>query len=212
MEQLVREGLVRDVPDIFRLRAEDLAGLDGWGEKSADNTINAIAAARRTSLAKLIRALGIRYIGEVNAGIIAERYPDLEALMAASAEDFVELEGIGPQASSSLREYFADPSVREMIRELFDAGVEIVTAARGVQPLAGQVFLFTGTLSAMSRNEAKQRVKMLGGQVASTISNRVAFLVAGEKAGSKLKKAEELGVRILNEQEFNRLLDQEEVA
>lgn len=212
MEQLVREGLVRDVPDIFRLRAEDLAGLDGWGEKSADNTINAIAAARRTSLAKLIRALGIRYIGEVNAGIIAERYPDLETLMAATAEDFVELEGIGRQASSSLREYFADPSVREMIRELFDAGVEIVTAARGEQPLAGQVFLFTGTLSSMSRNEAKQRVKVLGGQVASTISNRVAFLVAGEKAGSKLKKAEELGVRILNEQEFNRLLDQEEVA
>lgn len=212
MEQLVREGLVRDVPDIFRLRAEDLAGLDGWGEKSADNTINAIAAARRTSLAKLIRALGIRYIGEVNAGIIAERYPDLETLMAATAEDFVELEGIGRQASSSLREYFADPSVREMIRELFDAGVEIVTAAPGEQPLAGQVFLFTGTLSAMSRNEAKQRVKVFGGQVASTISNRVTFLVAGEKAGSKLKKAEELGVRILNEQEFNRLLDQEEVA
>lgn len=212
MEQLVREGLVRDVPDIFRLRAEDLKRLDGWGEKSADNTIAAIAAARRTSLAKLVRALGIRYIGEVNAGIVAGRYPDLESLMAASADDLVELEGIGRQASSSLREYFTDPSVREMIRELLDAGVEIVAASQGEQPLAGRVFLFTGTLSSMSRNEAKQRVKSLGGQVVSTISNRVTFLVAGEKAGGKLKKAEELGIRILGEQEFIRLLDQEEVA
>jgi DNA ligase (NAD+) len=213
MEQLVREGLVGDVPDIFRLRAEEMAVLEGWGRKSADNTVESISAVRRTSLANLIRALGIRYIGEVNAGILAAHYPDLNTLMEASAEDFEELEGIGHQAASSMMEYLSDPTVQGMIRELLDAGVEIVAEELGEQqPLAGQVFLFTGTLSSMSRNEAKQRVKVLGGKVVSALSKRVTYLVAGEKAGSKLKKAEELGIRICREQEFNRLFDHEEVA
>ena len=212
MEQLVREGLISDVPDIFRLRTGDLAELEGWGKKSAENTVKAIMDVRRTTLARLVRALGIRYIGEVNAGILAARYPDLEALMSASAEDLMELEGIGRQAATSLEEYFKDPSVQEMIRELLAAGVEIVPVARGEKLLAGRVFLFTGALSGMSRNEAKQRVKALGGQVVSAVSGRVTDLVAGEKPGSKIKKAEELGIRILNEEEFNRLLDQEEVA
>ncbi len=212
MEQLVREGMIKDLPDIFCLQAEKLAVLDGWGQKSAENTITAINAARRTSLAKLVRALGIRYIGEVNASIIAAYYPDLESLMAASVEDFVELEGIGHQAASSLAEYFNDSSVLQMIHELQDVGVEIVATEQGEDLLANRVFLFTGSLKSMSRNEAKQRVKSMGGQVASSLSKRVTDLVAGEKAGSKLKKAEEQGIRILNEQEFNSLFQEERVA
>lgn len=212
MEQLVEEGLVKDLPDIFRLQVENLAVLDGWGQKSAENTINAVQAARKTSLAKLIRALGIRYIGEVNASILAAHYPDLDTLMNTSVEDCVELEGIGQQAASSLVEYFNDPSAVRMLSHLLDSGVEVVAEEQGEYLLANRVFLFTGTLSSMSRNEAKQRVKTLGGQVVSAISKRVTDLVAGEKAGSKLKKAEELGIRVLNEGEFRRTLEEERVA
>ena len=117
MEQLVREGLVGDVPDIFRLRADEMTVLEGWGQKSADNTVESIAAVRRTSLSNFIKALGIRYIGEVNAGILAAHYPDLNALMEASAEDFEELEGIGNQAASSMMEYLNDPAVPQNRRK-----------------------------------------------------------------------------------------------
>ncbi len=212
MEQLVREGLVRDIPDIFRLTEDQLSVLDGWGQKSAENTVKAIAAARHTSLARLVRALGIRYIGEVNAAILASHYEELETLMEASVDDLLELEGIGRQAASSLVDYFHDPSVQAMIREMLDAGVEITAEQKKEELLAGRIFLFTGTLESMSRNEAKQRVKALGGQVASAVSKRVTDLVAGEKAGSKLKKAGELGIRVLHEQEFSRLIGHEEVA
>lgn len=208
MEQLVREGLVNDIPDIFRLKAEDLAALEGWGGKSAGNTIKAIVAARRTPLSRLVRALGIRFIGEVNAAVLASHYPDLQALMNASEEELLELEGIGQQAAMSVAGYFSDPATVEMIGKLLEAGVEIAAEDLGAQPLAGRVFLFTGTLASMSRNEAKQRAKSLGGQVVSAISKKVTDLVAGDNAGSKLKKAEELGVRVVSEQEFMYMLDQ----
>jgi DNA ligase (NAD+) len=212
MEQLVQKGLVKDLPDIFHLSVDELAVLEGWGIKSAENTVKAIAAVRKTSLAKLIRALGVRYIGEVNAGIIAAHYPDLNRLMKASADDLIELEGIGHQAASSMMNYLHDPSVISMIQQLLDAEVQIITEEQGAKPLDGRVFLFTGTLSSLSRNEAKQRVKILGGQVVSAISKRVTDLVAGDKSGGKLKKAEELGVQILHEKDFIRLIGQEKVA
>ncbi|GAB4338184.1 MAG: NAD-dependent DNA ligase LigA [Desulfobulbaceae bacterium] len=208
MEQLFREGLVRDLPDIFRLAPDQLARLDGWGRKSAENTVAAVSAARKVPLSRFIRALGIRYIGEVNAAILADHFRTLDALMNATQEELVELEGIGTQAAASLVDYFQDDSVRQMIAELLREGVEIVEEKRGERPLEGRVFLFTGTLSAMSRSEAKERVKSLGGQVVSSLSKRVTDLVAGDKAGSKLARARELGTRILDEQEFLGLLEQ----
>jgi DNA ligase (NAD+) len=208
MEQLVRVGLVRDLPDIFRLRVEDLAGLDGWGDKSAANAVQAIRAAGRTPLARFIRALGIRHVGEVNAALLARHFGSLERIMAATADELLEVEGIGQQAAVSLVDYFGDPQVREMLDRLFAAGLEIVPEESSGRQLDGRVFLFTGTLAALSRNEAKQRVKALGGQVVSALSSRVTDLVAGDKPGSKLKKAEELGIRILGEEEFARLLKQ----
>ncbi|MHB1349027.1 MAG: NAD-dependent DNA ligase LigA [Desulfobulbaceae bacterium] len=208
MEQLVRVGLVRDLPDIFRLRVEDLAGLDGWGDKSAANAVQAIRAAGRTTLARFIRALGIRHVGEVNAALLARHFGSLERVMAATADELLEVEGIGQQAAVSLVDYFGDPQVRAMLGRLFAAGLEIVPEESSGRQLDGRVFLFTGTLAALSRNEAKQRVKALGGQVVSALSSRVTDLVAGDKPGSKLKKAEELGIRILGEEEFVRLLKQ----
>jgi DNA ligase (NAD+) len=206
MEHLVRAGLVKDLPDIFHLRAEDLAGLDGWGEKSAANAVKAIRAAGRTTLARFIRALGIRHVGEVNAGLLARHFGSLERIMAATVEELLLVEGIGQQAALSLVEYFGDPQVRAMLDRLFAAGLEIVLEEVSGRQLDGRVFLFTGTLTALSRNEAKQRVKAMGGQVVSALSSRVTDLVAGDKPGSKLKKAVELGIRVLGEEDFVRLL------
>lgn len=212
MEQLFREGLIRDIPDIFRLQEEQLSPLEGWGEKSARNTIQAIADVKQTSLAKFIRALGIRYVGEVNASILADHYADLELLMNADIEDLIELEGIGQQAASSLVDYFHDPQVQEMLRELQGAGLVIAHEDKTGQALAGRVFLFTGSLATMSRNEAKQQVRTLGAQVVSALSKKVTDLVVGDKPGSKLKKAEEFGTQILREEDFIHLLEEVKVA
>ncbi len=207
MEQLVAAGLVKDLPDIFRLKVSDLARLDGWGEKSAENAVRAIRAAARPTLSRFIQALGIRYVGEVNATLLARRFRTLEKLTAASLEDLFEIEGIGEQAAASLVDYFADEAVQEMLDRLRAAGVEIVPENVTEKGLADRVFLFTGTLESMSRNEAKQRVKALGAQVVSGLSRRVTDLVAGAKAGSKLTRGRELGIRILTEEEFRALLD-----
>ncbi len=207
VEQLMEEGLVRDIPDFFRLKKEDLARLDGWGEKSAENVIAALEKAKRMPLARFLGALGIRYVGEVTAQLLASYFTSLADIMAATKEDFLNVEGIGEQAAGSLVDYFSDPSTRAMINELLAEGVTILPPSRGEKVLAGRVFLFTGTLSSMGRNEAKQIVKELGGQVVSGLSNRVTDLVAGEKAGSKLKKAKERGIRILSEKEFLELVE-----
>lgn len=209
MEQLVSAGLVTDIPDIFNLRADDLAGLEGWGRKSADNAVQAIQSAARTTLAKFIQALGIRYIGEVNAGLLARHFSSLEKIMTATLPELLEVEGIGAQAAASLVDYFSDPAVRRMIARLLDSGLEIVPEQTEGQQLDGRVFLFTGTLSTMSRNEAKQRVKALGGQVVSALSRRVTDLVAGEKPGSKLAEAGKHGIRVLDEDAFNRIIGQQ---
>ncbi len=202
MEKLFDAGLVRDLPDIFRLRRDDLARLEGWGDKSADNLIRAIGRARTTTLSRFLAALGIRYVGEVTAELLARRYTSLEALMNVDREELMEIEGVGEQVASSLVDYFSDPSTRKMLAELFAAGLTIVPGPEGDRPLEGRVFLFTGSLKSMSRNEAKQLVRDLGGQVVSGISRRVTDLVAGERVGSKLKKARELGIRILHEEDF----------
>jgi DNA ligase (NAD+) len=210
MEQLVDAGLVRDIPDIFRLRRNDLAALDGWGEKSADNVLASINRAKQTSLAGLLGALGIRYVGEVTADLLARRFKSLDALLAASKEDLLEVEGIGEQAAASLVDYFSDSSTRDMLGRLRELGLIIQPPDIGIKPLDGEVFLFSGTLQGMSRNEAKQLVKEMGGQVVSSISKRVTRLVAGKKGGSKLKKAAALGIPVLHEQEFFRLVGRNE--
>ncbi len=206
VEQLVDAGLVHDIPDFFRLRKEDLAPLNGWGEKSAENVVRALENARRVSLTRFLGALGIRYVGEVTAQLVAAHFKTLAAVMAATKEDFLNVEGIGEQVASSLVDYFADPSTRAMLEELLGLGLSILPPQEGEKPLAGRVFLFTGTLAGMGRNEAKQIVKELGGQVVSGLSKRVTDLVAGEKAGSKLRKAKELAIRIVSEKDFLKMI------
>jgi DNA ligase (NAD+) len=209
MEQLFNEKLVLDIPDIYDLKVNDLAVLDGWAEKSAQNAVAAITASLETSLARLISGLGIRYVGEEVASLLDDYFEgSLQKLMQADEIELLDIEGIGPQTAQSIREYFHDPEVKKMMSRLMSFGFVFVSAAKeqGEQPLAGLVFLFTGSLAAMSRDEAKVRVKERGGKVASQVSKKVTHVVVGEKPGGKLKKAQELGLKLLAEKDFLNLL------
>ena len=206
VEQLIRAGLVRDIPDFFRLDGQQLAALDGWGEKSAANVIAAIDQRKTMSMAQFITALGIRHVGEVTAGMVAAHYTDLHQLLAVEKEQLLQLEGVGEQTAAALVDYFSAPATREMVARLLEVGFAIQAEQVNTQPLAGRVFLFTGTLASLSREEAKQLVKKLGGQVASALSQRVTSVVVGTKAGGKKKQAEALGLPILSEEAFLALL------
>jgi DNA ligase (NAD+) len=209
MDQLFSQKLVQDIPDIYTLQVSDLVVLDGWAEKSARNAVAAIGASRKTTLAKLLSGLGIRYVGEEVAGLLEEHYSgSLQELMLADEEELLDIEGIGPQTAQSITEYFHDSDVKKMVSRLMDFGFTIVSAPKspGEKPFAGWVFLFTGSLEAMSRDEAKVRVKERGGKVASQISKKVTHVVVGDKPGSKLKNARELGLTILTEKNFADLL------
>ena len=205
VEQLMEVGLIQEIPDIFRLPKEQLAVLDGWGEKSAEKLLLAIAEATRPTLSRFIGALGIRYVGEMTSELLTRHFSTLDDLLAAKKDDLLAVEGIGEQAAMSLTEYFSNSENREMIASLLDLGLTIETVVQGDSknnPLEGAIFLFTGTLTQVSRNEAKQLVKDLGGRVVSGLSKKVTHLVAGEKAGSKLKKAAELGITVVDEAAF----------
>ena len=208
MEQLTAAELVRDIPDIFRLRAEQLAGLPGWGERSAANAMAAINNRKRVELSRLLAALGIRHVGENGAQLIAAHFQTLEAILRAEEDDFHHIGGVGEKTASALIDYFADPANREILGQLQRLGLQILPPAppEQNQPLSGQIMLFTGSLSGVSRNEAKARVKELGGQVATTLNRKVTHLVCGQSPGSKLNKARELGIAILDEEQFRQLI------
>ncbi len=210
MEQLYNEKIVQDIPDIYGLKVDDLVPLEGWAEKSARKALAAIEASRETTLARLLSALGIRYVGEEVATLLDGHYEgNLENILRADEKALLDIEGIGPQTAKSILDYFQDPDVQKMISRLMDFGFTIVSSRKNSDesPFAGFVFLFTGSLDAMSRDEAKVRVKERGGKVASQISQKVTHVVVGEKPGSKLKKARELGLTILAENDFNLLLE-----
>lgn len=201
--QLVAKGMARDPADLYALRAEDLAELERMAEKSAGNLIAQIEASRRRPLHRFLNALGIRNVGERLAEILAERFGTLDALMEAPEEEMLSVEEIGPEVAKSIREYFARPDVRDMIERLRAAGVEPQPFERRTGgPLAGEVVVFTGTLTQLTRDAAKARAQALGAVVGSSITKKTTLVVAGEKAGSKLKKAAELGIRVLTEEEF----------
>jgi DNA ligase (NAD+) len=209
VEQLVGQGLVHDIPDIYRLEAETLAALPGWGDKSAENAVRAIEASRSPALAKFLAALGIRHVGEVTAQLLARHFGSLPRLLQAGEADFLHIEGIGEQVATSLVDYFQDPVVREMLARLEGFGVRVQEEKRGAGndgSLAGTVFLFTGGLAHLSRHEAKARIKELGGQVATGPNRKVTHVVLGDSPGSKLTKSRELGLNVITEDEFLRLV------
>ncbi len=208
VEQLFNQKIIQDIPDIFKLDKEILAQLDGWGDKSADNVLEAVKSRLNPPLHRLIAALGIRFIGEVTADLLESNFPSLEKLEKVSLEELLEVDGIGEQVAVSVTNYFGDETVREMLKQLKDAGLTPTVSEKleSDLPLNDEVVLFTGSLTTLSRNEAKKLVKDNGGQIATSVTQKTTLIVAGEKAGSKLTKATELGKKIVTEEEFLELI------
>jgi DNA ligase (NAD+) len=207
VQQLVEVGLVKEVSDLYRLSEDDLTPLERFAEKSAQNIINAIQTSKKPALWRLINGLGIRYVGEATAQLLAQHFQSLDALMAASKEDLLHVEGVGEQVATSIREFFDNERNQTLIRKLQEAGVQgLPPEAMAASPLAGKTFVFTGGLDNFSREAAKAQVTARGGKVSSSVSAKTDYVVAGADPGSKLAKARELGVTILDETAFEELL------
>ncbi len=208
VEQLYIEGYLKAIPDIYLLDPEKLAQLDGWGELSAKNLLAAIEGAKTPPLARFLAALGIRFIGEITAQLLEQHYQSFDELQVAPRDELLQIDGIGEQAAESLVDYFANERTAEMFQRLSAAGVVPIMnrSTNADAPLQDLVFVFTGGLEQLSRDEAKKMVKEAGGQISSSISKKVTHVVAGAKAGSKLKKAEELGKQIIDEDQFLKLV------
>jgi DNA ligase (NAD+) len=206
VDQLVETGLVRKLSDIYRLKKEDLVNLERMGEKSAQNLLEQIERSKNAGLARLIFALGIRYVGEHLAEVLAEHFPSLEALSNATYEELIQIPEIGPRIAQSIVDFFRNEENRKLIQELKELGVKTEAEKPKEGPLSGKTFVFTGTLSAFTREEARRLVESLGGRVASSVSRKVDYVVVGADPGEKLRKAQELGITILTEEEFRKLV------
>jgi len=199
---LVERVMVKDVADLYTLTAESFAGMEGFGEKKISNLLAAIADSKERPLARLIVGLGIRFVGEVAAQALAAGFGSLEALMDASAEQIDDVDGIGPVVAGSVAQFFSLDANRALVHKLKDVGVQTaqhVAAARAGDSLTGMSFVITGTLPTMSREQAEDLIKAHGGKIAGSVSKKTSYLVAGEAAGSKLAKARELNVPILDQ-------------
>jgi DNA ligase (NAD+) len=206
--QLVTAGLIRDPADLFLLTKEQLLGLERMGEISAKNLLTAIARAKNPPLDRLIFALGIRHVGEQTAKRLAQSYGTFDALMAATEEELQNIRDVGSEVAASITGFFMEPANRHVIANLHGAGLTPQDAPRiQAAPLAGKTFVFTGTLARMGRNEAKAFVESLGGTVVSSVTKTTDYLVAGEATGSKIDKAREAGITILDEEAFLRLIE-----
>ena len=203
IEQLVRDDRLHSPADLFALTLEDWAALPRMAEKSAQNILAALEAAKSTTLARFIYALGIREVGNVSAELLARHYRELPALMAASEEDLQAIDGIGPVMAQYIRHFFLDDANRAVIAALQAAGIHWPVVEAPViaadSPLAGKTVVITGTLPTMTRDEAAAHIARLGGKTSSAVSKKTDYLLAGDKAGSKLEKAQALGVAIIDE-------------
>ncbi|MBX6395507.1 MAG: NAD-dependent DNA ligase LigA [Alicyclobacillaceae bacterium] len=205
--QLYRAGLIRSVADLYELRREDLLPLERMGEKSVDNLLQAIERSKQNSLERLLFGLGIRYIGEKASRILAAHFRTMDRLMAAEREELLAVPEIGPKMADSIRAYFGQESARRLIERLRAHGLNM-TYLGGPEdqvadsPLSGKTVVLTGTLSSMSRKEAQDMVRRLGGKVTGSVSRNTDVVIAGENPGSKLEKARQLGVQVMDEETF----------
>jgi DNA ligase (NAD+) len=207
LDRLKEEGLISDAADLFALEKSDLAGLERFGEKSADNIIESIASYKKIELWRFIYALGILHVGEQTSHDIADHFETLEKIRKASLEEINNIENIGPVVSESIYNYFTHPENTHFIEKLFANGV-VIEKAKKIEGAKwkGMTFVLTGTLSTMSRDDAKKKILGNGGKVSSSVSAKTSYLVAGESAGSKYTEAQKLGVKILSEDEFLKIL------
>ncbi|MGD9643453.1 MAG: NAD-dependent DNA ligase LigA [Elusimicrobiales bacterium] len=207
VEQLVDKGLVKGFTDIYRLRKEDLLGLDLFKDKKADNLLSQIRKSKEQPLSRLIYALGIRHIGEKNARTLAQHFRTMDAFMAAGAEELARVSDVGPVIAGAVAEFFKSEATRRMVRDLVSLGLrqdEPERAAGG--RLEGKTFVFTGELKTLTRDEAQAKVRELGGKETSSVSAKTSYVVVGADPGSKYAKAQKLGVPVLTEEEFIKLV------
>lgn len=205
VEQLVDAKLIQSVADLFALQINAVTELERMAEKSATNLINAIEKSKQTTLAKFIYALGIREVGEATAVQLSNYFLSLNKLMQADAESLIDVDDVGPIVAGNIEKFFSNTNTQILITSLLDHGItwpKVEKVDKQTLPLAGKNFVITGTLQSMSRDEAKQKLITLGAKVSSSLSKKTDFLLAGEKAGSKLSKAQELSITILDEKAF----------
>jgi len=210
IDQLIENDLISTPADIFELRKEDLLSLERFAEKSADNLINSINSKKKIPLSKFIYALGIPGVGEETAILLAEKFQSLEKIKKATLEELESIKDIGPETASSIHNFFREKRNLQMIERILAAEVVIETPSKTLKKkrsrLKGKKFVLTGSLNSLTREEAKERIRGLGGEVSESVSRNTDFLVKGENPGSKLGKAQKLGVKIINEEEFLKLL------
>ena len=209
VDQLVEKGIVKDFADLYDLELEDLAALERMAEKSAQNLLDEIAASKKNELSRLIYGLGIGFVGERTAQLLAEHFGSMEKIADSSAEELMEVHEIGPKVAASVADFFSEKANRKLIERLKEKGLRMKEerTATVSAKLAGKSFVFTGTLEKRSREEAGQLVASHGGKVISSVSKKTDYVVAGADPGSKLAKAQSLGVAILDERAFEKLLE-----
>jgi DNA ligase (NAD+) len=208
VDQLVDKGLVRDVADLYSLKLDQVADLERMAEKSAQNLLDEIAASKKQPLSRLIYALGMRFVGERTGQLLAENFGSLEELEEAKPEDLEKVTEVGPKVSESIVEFFGEPANRKLIKKLHAAGVRPTAEKREIksQKFAGKSFVFTGALEHRSREEAGELVQQHGGKLSGSVSKKTDYVVVGADPGSKYDKAKELGVTVLTEAEFEKLI------
>jgi DNA ligase (NAD+) len=218
VDQLVRVGLLTDVASIYDLRAEDLVGLERWGEKSAANLIEQIERSKTNDLSRLLFALGIRHVGEKAAKTVARRFGSLDAIAAKTAEELEAAEDVGPATAEAIAAWFSHPKHRELVERLKAHGVNFESRAAPAGEggtagaLAGKTVVLTGTLPGISREDAAARLEAAGAKVSGSVSKKTDYVVVGESAGSKLEKANALGIRTVDWTEMERLLGESEAS
>lgn len=208
-QQLTELGLVRDIADVYALDAEQLARVPRTGEKTVANLLRNIDASKARGLARLLTGLGIRFVGTQTAQILAGDFGSIDAIAAASTEELQQSEGIGPEVASSVHLFFRQQANREMIERLRAAGVAMTAPKRERATggkLAGKTFVLTGTLPNMTREEASELIEQAGGKVTGSVSKKTDYVLAGSEAGSKLAKAEQLGIAVIDEDQLRALL------
>jgi DNA ligase (NAD+) len=209
-ELFVELGLIHDVADLYYLGEDQLLPLEGFAEKKVANLLAAIRASKDRGPARLLAALGIQGIGVTVAQVLVDHFGSLDALAGAPRETLEQIPGIGPKLAESVVDWFAREPNRQVMQKLQEAGVRLEARpveAEGPQPLEGLTFVITGTLPTMSREQATEFIQAHGGKVTGSVSGRTSYLVAGEKAGSKLAKAEKLGVPVLDEAALQAMID-----
>jgi DNA ligase (NAD+) len=204
--QLTDRGLLKNVADIYRITKQDLLTLERMGDKSAQNVLDEIENSKKLPLQRVIFGLGIRFVGERTAEFLAEHFGSMDALMQATQEELQEVNEVGPRIAASIVEFFQEPRNRDLVKQLRDAGLTFTGAKkeRGTK-LAGKTFVLTGTLPNYSREQAKKMIEDAGGRVSGSVSKKTDYVVAGADAGSKLDKAKELGLRVIDEKEMEKL-------